>query len=65
MDAAKKILYELIEEINDKDIAEVIDFVQYLKHKREKEMFKELQKASESSIKFWNNDIDDEVWNNV
>lgn len=65
MDAAKRVLYELIEEINEKDIAEVIDFVQYLKLKREKEMFKDLQKASESSIKFWNNDVDDEVWNNV
>ena len=65
MDAAKKILYGLIEEIPEKDLAEVIDFVQYLKMKREKEMFTDLQKASESSIKFWNNDIDDEVWNNV
>ena len=37
MDAAKKLLYELIEEIPDKDITEVIDFVQYLKLKREKE----------------------------
>lgn len=65
MDAAKKVLYEMIKEIPEKDIAEVIDFVQYLKLKREKEMFKDLQRASESSIKFWNNDIDDEVWNNV
>lgn len=65
MDTAKKVLYELIEEIPDKDIAEVIDFVQYLKLKRQKELFNDLKKASESSIKFWNNDIDDEVWNNV
>lgn len=65
MDAAKKLLYDLIEEIPEKDLAEVIDFVQFIKLKREKELFKDLQKASESSTKFWNNDIDDEVWNNV
>lgn len=65
MNIAKKVLHELIEEIPDKDIAEVIDFVEFLKLKREKELFKDLQKASESSTKFWNNDIDDEVWNNV
>ena len=65
MNVAKKVLHELIEEIPDKDIAEVIDFVEFLKLKREKELFKDLQKASESSTEFWNNDIDDEVWNNV
>lgn len=65
MDTAKTILYKLIEETPDKDILDIIDFVQYLKLKREKELFKGLQKASESSMKFWNNDIDDEVWNNV
>lgn len=65
MDSARKVLYELIEEIPDKDVVEVIDFVQYLKSKSEKELFRELQKASESSLKFWNNDIDDEFWNNV
>ena len=65
MNVAKKVLYDLIEEIPDKDIVEVIDFVQYLKLKREKELYKDLQNASEGSIRFWNNDIDDEVWNNV
>lgn len=30
-----------------------------------KEAFKGLLSASESSMDFWNNDIDDEVWNNV
>ena len=65
MNTAKKILFELIEEVPDKDILDIIDFVQYLKLKREKELFKDLQFSSESSTKFWNNDIDDEVWNNV
>ena len=63
MDTAKKILFDLIKEIPDKDIPEVIDFVQYLKLKREKDVFKDLQQASESSLDFWNSGTDDEVWN--
>ena len=64
MIAEKKILIKLIEEIPDNEVDEVIDFIGYLKLKHKKE-FKELEKASESSLDFWNNDIDDEVWNNV
>ncbi len=29
------------------------------------ELIEELQKVSESSLDFWDNDIDDEVWNNI
>lgn len=65
MNTAKEILFNLIEEIPENEMAEVIDFIGYLKTKREKELFKDLQKVSESSISFWNNDKDDEVWNNV
>lgn len=43
----------------------MIDFIAYLKTKKETELYKELEKASESSLDFWNNGIDDEVWNNV
>jgi hypothetical protein len=65
MNTAKEILFNLIDEIPENEMAEVIDFIEYLKTKREKELFKGLQKASESSISFWENDKDDEVWNNV
>mgnify|MGYP001016894154 CR=1 FL=1 len=65
MNAAKRILIKLIEDMPENQVPEVIDFVSYLNTKREKELFKELEKASESSLDFWNNDIDDEVWNNV
>ena len=56
---------KLIEELPDNQVSDVIDFVSYLKLKREKELFKELENASQSSMEFWDNDIDDEVWNNV
>jgi len=38
MNTAKKILFELIEEMSEKDIPEVIDFVQFLKMKRKRIM---------------------------
>lgn len=65
MNTAKKFLYELIEEMPDKDISDIIDYVQFLKLKKEKELCNDLLNSSESSLGFWNNDIDDEVWNNV
>jgi len=65
MDTAKKILLKLIDEIPENQIHEIIDFIGYLKIKNERDMFKELEEASKSSMDFWDNDIDDEVWNNV
>ncbi|KYH35311.1 hypothetical protein CLTEP_07150 [Clostridium tepidiprofundi DSM 19306] len=37
MNTAKEILFNLIEEIPENEISEVIDFIGYLKTKREKE----------------------------
>ncbi|NLW25346.1 MAG: DUF2281 domain-containing protein [Clostridia bacterium] len=65
MNNAKKILLKLIDEIPESRIPEVIDFISFLKAKKENQVFKDLELASESSMDFWNNDIDDEVWNNV
>lgn len=65
MDTAKQILLKLIDEIPEDQIHEVIDFIRCLKIKNERYMFKELEEASKSSMDFWNNDLDDEVWNNV
>lgn len=65
MTAIQKLLHELVEELPDKEAAEVVDFIEYLKLKKEKELYRELQQVSESSLDFWDNDIDDEAWNNV
>jgi len=65
MESSKKELLKLIDEIPENQIFEVIDFIGYLKMKRQRELFKDLESASESSIDFWNNDIDDEVWNDA
>ncbi|WP_272913745.1 hypothetical protein [Halalkalibacter okhensis] len=42
-----------------------MDFAEYLKAKKEKSLSEDLTKASESSSDFWDNDIDDEVWNDA
>lgn len=65
MSTAKQFLKNIIEDIPENEVFEVIDYISYLKIRREKKAYRELQKASESSLEFWDNDIDDEVWNNV
>lgn len=54
-----------MDEIPENSIAEVVDFITFLKQKKENLIFKEMESASQSSQDFWNNDIDDEVWNDV
>jgi hypothetical protein len=61
----KEELKKLIDTIPEQDAAEVLDFIGYLKMKRDRDGFKDLEKASMTSTEFWDNPVDDEVWNNV
>ena len=65
MDKVKQILFKMIEDIPESQIPEVIDFIALLRVKKSNQVFKDIEKASESSMAFWNNEKDDEVWNNV
>ena len=65
MDTAKDRLLKIIDEIPEQDVDKILDFAEYLKAKKDKGVSEDLTKASESSLSFWDNDIDDEVWNNV
>lgn len=65
MNTAKERLLEIINEIPDQEVDKILDFAEYLKSKVDKSITDDLSKASESSLSFWDNDIDDEVWNNV
>lgn len=65
MNTAKDYIHKLISELSDGDLPEVIDYIEYLKSKKNKTDHLELQKASLSSTSFWDNKIDDEVWNDV
>jgi len=65
MTLAQEKLFGIIGDLSDKDLSEVIDFIEYLKLKKENQLYKDLQHVSESSMDFWDNDIDDEAWNNA
>lgn len=65
MNSAKERLLKIIDEIPEQEVDKILDFAEYLKIKREKSLSDDLTKDSESSLDFWDNDIDDEVWNDV
>nr|WP_059103175.1 DUF2281 domain-containing protein [Shouchella shacheensis] len=65
MNTAKDRLLKIIDEIPEQEVDKILDFAEYLKAKRDKKISQDLTKASESSLSFWDNDIDDEVWNDV
>ncbi|MGM0380350.1 MAG: DUF2281 domain-containing protein [Bacillota bacterium] len=62
---SRKYAHKLIDQISDEDYAELIDFLKFLKSKSDKNEFESLENASHSSIYFWDNDIDDEIWNDA
>ncbi|RSK25982.1 DUF2281 domain-containing protein [Bacillus sp. HMF5848] len=65
MNTAKERLLKIIDEFPEQEVDKILDFAEYLKAKKEKHLSEDLTKASESSIDFWDNDIDDEVWNDA
>lgn len=65
MNTAKDYGHKLIDELSEKEIPEVLDYIEFLKSKKIKEHSIDLQEASYSSMAFWDNPLDDEVWNNV
>jgi len=65
MNTAKEYIHKLVDQLTDIDLPEVIDYIEYLKSKKMKEDYAELQNASQSSMSFWDNNIDDEVWNDL
>lgn len=65
MNTAKERLLKIIDEIPENEVNKILDFAEFLKAKRDKQLTVDLTKTSESSLDFWDNDIDDEVWNNV
>ena len=65
MNAARQIANRMLDELPDEMMANVISYIAFIKREKKKEVFKDMTEASLSSIDFWNNQIDDEVWNNV
>jgi hypothetical protein len=65
MTAIEQKVLNLIGDMPETELVEVIDFIGYLKIKRERDIFKDLMKASESSLDFWDNEIDAKIWDNI
>ena len=65
MSAAKLILNRMIDQLPDDALAEVISYIVFIQNTKKELTLKELEQASVSSMDFWDNPTDDEVWNNV
>lgn len=65
VNTARKDLLELVHRISETEAKEILDFALFLEMKRNTKDFKDLEIASQTSCEFWDNDIDDEVWNNA
>ena len=65
MHSVKDKLHQIIENMADNDALELIEYVDFMKRKRQQSVFKDLELASETSLGFWDNERDDEAWNNV
>ena len=62
---AKQSVHNLVETLPNSLLPEVASFIMFIKMRDEKKLHKELEALSVSSTDFWNNEIDDEVWNDV
>jgi len=65
MQAVKQEIYTLVESLPDSQLTEIANFILFVKMRNESKMYKDLETLSVSSTEFWNNEIDDEVWNNA
>ena len=65
MNTRREQLLEIISEISESELAKILDFAEYIRDTQEKKLYIDLARASESSLNFWDNDIDDEVWNDI
>ena len=64
MNTDKDYIHKLIYKLTEKELPDVIDYIEFIKSKKMKEDHLHLQDVSQSSISFWDNQTDDDVWNN-
>ena len=65
MQAAKQEIYGLVESLPDAQLAEIVNYILFVKMRHELKLHKGLEALSVSSTEFWNNELDDEAWNDV
>ena len=65
MQAVKQEIYTLVESLLDSQLTEIANFILFVKMRDESKKYKDLEALSVSNTEFWNNEVDDEVWNNA
>jgi len=65
MQAVKQEICTLVESLPDSQLNEIANFILFVKMRDESRRYKDLEALSVSSTEFWNNEVDDEVWNNA
>ena len=65
MQSAQQKIHKIAESLSVSQLNEVISFMLFVKIREENQNFYDLADLSLSSTDFWDNDIDDEVWNNA
>ena len=65
MSAARLIINRMIDELSDDMLSEIIHYIAFVQKNKNESVFREFEQASVSSMDFWDNAIDDEVWNDV
>jgi hypothetical protein len=61
MITAKEKLLKIIEVMPETEVAEILDFTEYVTRKNGKNLG-ELKNLSEIKIEYWDNDVYDEIW---
>ena len=64
MQPAKQKIYNLIDAMPESELSEIVNFIMFVKVRDEINLRTDLEGASMSSTDFWDNEVDDEVWNN-
>ena len=65
MNAARLTLSKMIEQLPDDSLTDIISYISFIQKSKKKIIINDLEEASISSTDFWDNVIDDEIWNNV
>jgi len=65
LQAVKQEIYTLVESLLDSQLTEIANFILFVKMRDESKKYKDLEALSVSNTEFWNNEVDDEVWNNA
>jgi hypothetical protein len=62
MGTARQIIHQIIDEIPEARLATLLEYVMFVRRKGDAAEFEDLLESSQSSMDFWNNPTDDEVW---